>query len=541
MLTAALSENDSAGISIVQHWTDIPVGDYTADVSVRPAELDTAPPSMELSTPDLALVLRQLRLRVEVDIQEIEALETIIYTLTFDLPGVFEKTSSTPPELLIRFPAVTSSDLSLSISGGDIPVTAELIEPMIHELYDADPTLGHNIQYGIEAPPPLNDTVNAETHIYDDDSGSPDFRGAITVEVSSDSSQITVVMPGHFKVYGITNVYMDTDMEVRVNVAIERDGAAGKVCAKLSDVQAGDVSVSFAESSIYDFFAVMILEDAIADKINGDGTSASDKCIDIPTDTEVGDIITEKIVDFASNLEIPIFTPSPPSAGEVDITTFVPMTIDQKVLALQIAPLDDGTACDTPVVFAEDTGFAVAISKAEVTPILDSIVAANKGDHTVQGYDMTVDPLDGTLSDPNDHGISRGHIWVEGTATVDVDCWDSPEVDFSGPVYLVPHINPNEEIYFTADAGDFTADEPCCSDVGDDDIEALIEGEESVPIKLPSNFMGVGELNLTVSEARIYSTGIVILGSLSVITLSALHAGETRKTSYWFNEMAGGG
>lgn len=539
VLTAALSEDDSAGIAISQNWSNVPVGSYTADISVRPTDLDTNPPTMELTSTELGLVLH-LRMRVEVDINEIEELETIVYTIGFDLPGVFEKDSSTPPRLLMRFPSVTAADLNLTVSGGDIPLSPELIEPSIHELYDADPSIGYDFQTNVPWPDEPTG-VGVITEIFDDEPGSPDFHGAITVEVSDDSSQITVVMPGHIKVFSLSQTYVDTDMTVRVEVDVTKDDAAGKICAKLGSVQQNDVEATFDDPSIYDSFIKPVLEAAVADKINGDGTSNADQCVDIPTQADMDNLISERIVEYAGNIDIPIFTPAEPAADEVDLTSFVATTINQQVLALQIAPLEDGTPCDTPDVFARTTGFSVAVATVEVNPMLESILAANRGDHHVQGYDMTVNPLTGTLCNPGDNGIARGHFWIEGTSHVSVDCWDDPDVDFWGPVYLIPETRPDGTLVFIADAGDFGADDPCCADVDPGDIAELIEGEQSTPVAFPTGFVGVGQVTWSVNDAEISRDGIVIHGSIQVTTLSSLHAAATRKTLYWYTEMAGGG
>jgi hypothetical protein len=532
MLRVALSESDSAGINLTQHWENVPIGDKTATVDARPADLDTNPPALELAADDLAFVM-QLRLRIEVDINEIPELDAIVYTIDFKLPGIFEKdVSAPPPKLMMKFPAVTEADLDLVISGGEIPLTPALIEPRIHALYDSDPSLGHDVKTGVPWPLPGDPMVMVTTDTYDDEPGSPGFRGAITVQVP-DQDHIEIHIPGHFKVQGLAATYIDTDMEIIITVAVERPD--GEIRVKLSTVGSGDVAVNFVNTTIYDIGAKPTLQQEIANKISSYG----DFVESVPTAGEVRDLIAAQVIEFSQNLAIPVFTPEAPGPGDIDMTTFVPTTVNQQVLALQLVPLTDGTPCDVPDVFAKDTGFSVAIAAVEVQPMLDSITAANIGDHHIQGYDVTVTDLVGTLSDPGEHGQPNGHIWIDGTTEVHVDCWPDPEVDFWGPIFLDPELV-DGQLIFTANAGEFGGDDPCCGDVDPAQLADLITGTQSTPVRFPQNFSGVGEYNLTVDSADIFKSGVVIHGSLAVITNHALHAAALLRTLYWFNDRLGG-
>lgn|GEM_PF-6319997 len=544
MLRGAMSESGPAGVLITRHWANVPIGSNHADVDVRPDDLDAHPPTMILTAADLGFTLH-LRMRAEVKVLEFPDLDLIIYTLEFDLPGSFLKDTSTPPKLIMQFPAVTAPDLNLAITGGDIPLTPALIEPRIHEMYDNDPSLGHEVLSGqpwIKFDT-TSTTVQVTSDIYDDTPGDPGFRGAISVEVP-DATSIVIVMPGHIKIQGISGPpFVDRDMTLRITVAVVTNQAAGELRVKLSAVQQADVAVAFnppagsPSETFYFTEAQTGLKLGVADKIN----NFPDYVQDIPSAAEVRSLIETQLVDMAHDLVIPIFTPATPAAGEVDLTTFVPTTVAQQALALQIEPLGDGTQCDAPDVFSQADGFSIAISAVEVNSILQPILQGNEGDRTAAGYDMTVNNLDGTLSNAGDHGQADGHIWIEGDTDVHVDCWPDPNVEFQGPVFLTPSLDPDNKLVFTAHAGGFTADDPCCGDVNPADIAALIEGEQSTPVKMPTNFTGVGTLTLGVTDAVISAAGVVVHGTLTVATTSALHASAIRKTLYWFNEMAGGG
>ena len=212
------------------------------------------------------------------------------------------------------------------------------------------------------------------------------------------------------------------------------------------------------------------------------------------------------------------------------------------MLALQLEPLGDGTPCDVPDVFARATGFSVAVAAVRVNEELEALENDNEGSvREMQGHDVTLSRLELSLADAGDHGQAAGHVWVDGMATASVDCWADPDVDFEGPVTLVPSLDPDGTIKVTADAGTFTADDPCCADVDPQDIADVIEGDSRPIGNLPTNFSGVGQLALTVDACDISTAGIVIHGGLTVVTNSQLHAGAKQRRAYWFTEPAGGG
>ena len=123
-----------------------------------------------------------------------------------------------------------------------------------------------------------------------------------------------------------------------------------------------------------------------------------------------------------------------------------------------------------------------------------------------------------------------------------MDCWPDPTIHFSGPVFLDPHTNPDGKLFLTARAGNFDADKPCCGEVDPDTIKQLVAGQESERFAIPTGFSGVGQLTLTFTAARIFAAGIVVDGSLSVITTHALNAAGVRSSAdWWFGEQAGGG
>ena len=510
-LQAALSESDSAGIMISQHWDNVPINGYTATISATPANTATNPSTLTLTSVDLGLSIH-LQMNLDVKINEIAELDNITYLLNFDLPGVFFKDTSTPPKL-----------------------TPELVKTRIDAIYAADSTVGHNVQTNVPWPPGPDATVLVTTDIYDDTLGSPGFRGTIEAQVP-DQNHVILVMPGHFRIQGLaTPNYVNTDMTINVSINVEHGDGFLKL--RMSDVQSSDVSVTFATSSLYDVFAKAALANNIATKFRSFG----DQEQDFPNNSQVQTMIADRLIAFAGNLKIPAFTPQPPAnSTDIDLTTFTPTTINQQVLALQLAQLSDGTVCDTPTVFAQTTGFSLAISAAEAMNLIGPIATNNLGDRHVDGYDITLNHLNIVLADPGEHGQAKGHLWASGDFDVHIDCWPDPNITFSGPIFLTPQMASDGTVTFTSQAGNFTSSDACCSHLDPSQIAALISGTQSTPFVLPNNFSGVGTLALSVTSADIFAAGIVINGDFSVTTNSILHKNETLETTIWFFDSAGG-
>ena len=533
-LQAALSESDSAGIMISQHWDNVPINGYTASISATPANTATNPSTLALTPVDLGLIIH-LQMNLDVKINELPELDKITYLLNFDLPGTFFKDTSTPPKLLMKFPSVTGSSLNLVVSGGTIMLTPELVKSRIDAIYAANPSMGHNVQTNVPWPPGPDATVLVTTVIYDDAMGSPGFRGTITAQVP-DQNHVILVMPGHFKIQGLATAnYINTDMTV--NVAINVEHGDGFIKLHMADVQASDVTITFVNTSAYDVFAKAALANNIAAKFQSFGNQEQD----FPNNSQVQSMIVDRLITFANNLVIPVFTPQPPTdPSNIDLTTFIPTTVNQQALALQLVALGDGTVCDTPDVFTQATGFSLAISPAEAMRLIGPITTSNLGDRHVDGYDITLNHLNIALSDPGEHGQTKGHLWATGDFDVHIDCWPDPNISFSGPIFLTPQMNLDGTVIFTAQAGNFTSSDACCSHLDPSQIAALISGTQSTPFVLPNNFSGVGTLTLSVTSADIFAAGIVVNGDFSVTTNSLLDKNETLETTIWFFDSAGG-
>lgn len=539
LLRAVVDEPEGAGSSITRTWHDVPVpGGFTATVEVRPGDFDATPPQVTLPPADLAMTLT-LDMRVLVTINELPDLDAIEYGIHFDLPGMLAKTATVPPELRLGFPGITAPQLNLMVSGGQVLLTPALVENQVHALYDANPALANDVQNGVPWPPGPDTTVQVTTQVFDDDPGSMPYRGSITV-TSVTATQLTLHMPGHFKIQGISSTYVNSDMTVDVKVAIAQSD--GELRIKLSQVVAGDVTVVLLtppSNPAVALAAPIMLQNAIANRLRTLAPPPSHDIIQpLPKAADVKGMVESRLVEFAKDLTMPLFSPTPPAdPADIDLTAFEPATVGQQALALQFAPRGDGTSCDPPDVFtAAGDGFAIAVADVEVNRMLTPIIEGAKGDRHVQDHDITVERLTGDLADPGDHGQAKGHVWIDGMAEVHVDCWADPDIDFSGPIFLKATKQGDDKLVFEAEAGAFTAEDDCCADVDPATIANLISGEQSTPFLIPTQFGKVGTLDWTPGDVDISKAGVVVHSTLTVTAMSLSLPGGGHGRPYWDNE-----
>jgi len=538
LLRAVLEEPEAAGSALTQRWENVPIpGGYTATVEVRPGDFGATPPVVTLPPVPLAMRL-ELDMLVRVDVNELPELDPIEYGIHFTLPGTLAKTAGPPAQLRLGFAAVTAADLNLVLSGGQIVLTPALVEARVHAQYDANPALAQDVQNNVPWLPGQADaTVKVTTEIFDDEPGSMPFRGSISVPVSSAAS-ITLRLPGHFRVQGLAvpNI-VNTDMTVDVVVPVQQ--VDGELRVRLSQLSSAAVSVTFAtppSNALIDTGARTVLANAIASKLKTFAPAPSHDLLQpLPKAADVQATLADRLLAFAQALTLPVFSPQAPTTpGAIDLTQFEPATLGGLVLALQFVPLGDGTPCDPPDVFATPTdGFAIAVAAPEVRRMLDPIIDGAKGDREVEGYNMTVTALTAALSNPGDHGVADGHIWIDGSTEVHVDCWADPDVAFSGAIFLQAKKQGSSEIIFEAQAGAFTADDPCCADVDPATIANLISGEQSAPFEVPTRFGSVGQIDWTPGGTEIAAAGLVVHCDATVTATSSLPDGPGGSDPYW--------
>lgn len=538
MIQGILEEADGAGIQTSVHQENVPVSGFTATVDAQLADPETSPPTLILTSVDLGLILH-LHMNLQVQVNEVANLDAIVYGLEFDFPGQFQKVvTPAPPVLNMTFPGLTPAVLNLNVTGGDVQLTVALIDPIVHQLYQQNPGLAHQVHPDTPTGLPSPDDLWLITvDVYDDQLGSPGFRGRISVEIP-DQNHIKLNLPGHLKAQSIAATRIDSDTTTSIIVPVQR--ADGMITVQLSQVTGADVTVVFASPNLYTIAATGsgLLQNQVAAAMN----ALPDPVQDTPKQQDVKDLIAAQLVQYGDGLLIPMLKTMPPAnPGDMDLTTFVPTTLGGQALALQIEP--QPVPCDVPDFFVVASQFAVSVDKERCDAMIQPVIAAENGrTRNIQGHDVTVSGLSATLSDPGDHGVAAGHIWISGEATVHIDCWPDAHINFSGPITITPETQADGSVRFHPHAGQFTADDPCCASVDPAQIGQLIEQDDYPPIAgLPSNFTGVGMIQITANAADIFAAGIVVRGDLAVATTHSLEANVIQHNMFWHNEPPGGG
>lgn len=538
LLRATIAEGETAGLDLTFVREDQPIGDgsLTADITATLVDEEPRRATLHLPGDPLAVAL-DLRMRIEVAVQELE-LDVIEYLADFQLLGVFRRDEpSDGPTLVMEFAATNAGNLGLAVSGGAIPIGSALVESYVDDLVAADPTL---VEPAVENENiPTIGEVQVTTQMFHDDPGDPDFRGRITASLPDDTT-VRLAIPGHLRMVTISSTLADTDMTIAVDIAVAQSD--GELRVLTSGVQAADVSVTFGSiNPLYELGLRPIVQQRVAERFQ----AQSDLVQELPADAELAELIATEIVSYAHSQSWKLFDPQPPAADDdIDLTSFVPATIGSTALALQLEPLDDGTPCDAVDDFVRPDGFSMAIAAIAVRPLLDDVVSQNEGlTRSIQGHDVTVVGISAELADPGAHGQDRGHLWIEGNADVAIDCWPDAGVEFWGPVFLTPVNELDGAVSFDADTGEFGAeDDTSCEDVNPDDIAALIDDQSFRYQRLPTEFGGVGTLQLTVDQVEIFAAGMRLFGGLAITTLSTLGAGsKRRKRAFWGHEAAAGG
>jgi len=343
-------------------------------------------------------------------------------------------------------------------------------------------------------------------------------------------------MPGHLKAQSISSTAIDSDITVHAKVLVVPSD--GKITVALSQVKGTDVTVDYASPNFFTVAGAATIDGQFAAQL----AALGDQPEFTPTQQQVKDAISAQLVQYGTNLNIPMLRPTPPAnPGDMDLTTFVPTTLQSQVLALQLEP--QPVACDTPDLFFNGSQFAVSVDKERCDAMIQPVVAAMNGtEQNIQGHDVTLSELTADLANPGDDGVADGHIWITGLATVHITCWPDAHIHFSGPITLTPDVE-GGQIRFHAHAGAFQADNPCCGSVDPGAIAAFVESQQNYPpiSGLPSNFAGVGTINIDLQNVDIFAAGIVLRGNLSVTTTHELEAGQIQHNGYWHNEPPGGG
>ncbi|MEO1088053.1 MAG: hypothetical protein AAFY88_27790, partial [Acidobacteriota bacterium] len=216
MVRGALAEDETAGVSLTFTSDGVPIGGgLTANVTASVTETENA--TLEVPGTDLDLFLG-LAMRLEVEVVEMPALDPIEYQVGLEIPGEFGRREEpgVAPELIIHFPLPPEVDLGVDVTGGEILLTGDLLQPLIDAAVAANPDLlgPKESNFGF---------VPVTTEIFHDDPGAPGFRGRITGAMP-DAETLVLTIPG-----SILAPLIDSDMTVTAAVPVVTDDDAGEL------------------------------------------------------------------------------------------------------------------------------------------------------------------------------------------------------------------------------------------------------------------------------------------------------------------------
>ncbi len=534
LLSSVIAQGETAGIPVT--YTDTrEVDGFTATVTAQLVDSDERPSAVDLTDTDLEVVLH-LHMDLSVQLEELPGLDPISYQIEFQLPGTIEKDESSSPAMLqMVFSGLTSEDLQVDSSGGGIVFTASLFEPLIHQFFLDHPAYNdarsawYRTEPGVDI---LGETYFVEVYFYDDDPSDPESRGTLWVDVV-DSNTIAVNLPGRMRALDVGGeAAYDATFVARIEIDIvEQTSVSGdtEMVAKLDEVTESDVSIEDIVFSVGGLpGASTALATMMKARILDELSSATNPREDVPSQESVQNAIEQGLLMYSEGLTIPLLPLEEPTGSEelLDLSTAVPTTIESSVLALQIEQIEGGPPCDTVDNFLQGAEFAVAVAAPRINELLNNIEESIEGGETeFEGYDVTMGRPNATLSDAGDHGVDVGHIWVTGSVVVHVGgCVGDVDATYEGSLTLVPINRSDGTLDFDVVAGEFTGDSEAKDKKEDFDPSKIrdLVGEMEFPFpNVPTQFEGVGEININYTSAVISSAGIVLTGGTSISLLNA--------------------
>lgn len=538
LLRAVIAQGETSGVPLTYEDDGVPVDDFTARISATIVDTDEKPSVFDL-TPAANSAVLGLHMDIDVVINELPGVETIVYEAEFTIPGQIARNDAVAP-VQIEFQAgiLTAADLNLVVSGGEIEVTAALFEPFVDQMYADNPDLHEKVIPGVDTI--IDGIVLMQVWLYNDV-----VDGEISVDVPMPGT-LELTLPGRITMTNVsaTEIHDFTiNLVIIVGYEIQPAPTGGEeFVVKLSDVQASDIDVQYGPGApIYQ----ALMTGRIADEIVTTLGTIPDPTEPVPSAANVDTQISESLVDYASGLVIPLF-PLDPTASDILIGTAVPTTVDASILALQIET-EPGEPCIGPDDFTAGSQVAIAMGAVEVERRLNVVADDLDGKKIeAEGYDVTLNRPNVSLADAGDNGQAEGHIWVSGTVTIHVGgCVGDVGADYSGPIMLDPVVKEDQSIGFSVRAGEFGGDADVKDKKDDFDparVAEFIQGWDFSFPTVPTVFEGVGTLTLNIDTSEISKAGIVLRGGVSIQLLNMILMGMMHQGSgLWDQEGAGGG
>jgi len=321
-------------------------------------------------------------------------------------------------ELVLNLAGLPDSQIAVVMPAEPvISVTAELIEDGLHKAYD-DGKIPHSVPYAWGGT-----TIQIDV---EDDDADPGRQIRFTLDAADRG---TVTLPLFIYVAG------GIEQTVLVhNVKLVRDGDILKI--RFADVQAADIEASALLSPYNTLIATMV-------------RSYGEYPVFVPgNDTIAGlvrDAVRERLDTWGADGDgkIHIFTPNAVENSPIEIVDFTPV-VKPGFLAVLFNPMTGvpGVVVDASAVenfIPEGKKFAQCLAEPVVQRMIDQALQEKILDENGCGgwpctFDHEIEGHDVTLTSKPRFTFHDGYIQMNGSASVAIDCWFDPDVDYEAKV-----------------------------------------------------------------------------------------------------------
>lgn len=260
-------------------------------------------------------------------------------------------------------------------------------------------------------------------------------------------------------------------------------------------------------------------------------------------------LLEQEIASYLQPRRYPVYSPD---SGDPEQPLSEPtglLLVDDGVMAILMNRRTPGDPA-LPDNFLGGLELALAIGRAKVDEIIHEAIDEEFPDlDTDEGHHISTEEGSADLkeltvvpSDPGTHDEAEGHLWVEGFAEVEIDCWPDPDVSFEGPIFVDATRTDTPdgcELEIEATPGDFDIDQSCCDvfldliipivgwimlaviescidAVGGELIGEIVESQEAKIAPIPPVINGVAEVTACLTDLNIRSDGFVLPGEIEL-------------------------
>lgn len=513
-------------------------GGHAARIDVR--LLDDADSPADLALEDEKHIRFSLPIEIDVEIADAPdpSLSRVTLKATIEAPGALATWPVDGKDQLgIDFGGIAPGDVAVPALAGLPALDAGRFEAAIHARYDSLPhvfTLGGNTLT-------LYDGLRDPTLSPPNAPGNPEIRAAL--EAHSGQRYLKIDFPIHasvpaaaFNAYGTATVWRRVDEgggTVRVDLAAEPADAALQT------------RIEFDTTHPAAGLVASQLKPLLVSQLAAFGTVSEPWF----GEAEARALIAAEAAAYLRPRRFPFYTPES-GDDELPLETPVGFLLPADGILAILMNRRDASAPDAPPdAFLGSNQLALAISRALLDETITKAMNEEFPGVNDGGAAVSTDEGDATLrtlsvapSDPGEHGVGEGHLWISGDAEVHIDCWPDPDVSFSGSMFLRVVLEETDEscdLAIVPELGEFDAGQSCCDvfvdllipivgwimlavietmidRVGGELAETTAGAQARNVNAIPPVVAGVAELQACLESVSISRDGLVFPGKLRI-------------------------